>query len=189
MNVYYRNNTVDVFYVDYGNTELTAVDKICTYVPDQFKECPPQAIKCRLAGITPVSFFQEIKFLCVWVYGSQPIANAWVIPLFLRYLKVLSILVHTSFFSGKFNAQLCYKVFGWHYTTCFMAHAVWSLQYRLSYIFQFLSVGQQLDFSWYKDISEDDKWLYYECVNIVCWAWLSRCFLVSKVQILAGFLY
>ncbi|KAL4231163.1 Tudor domain-containing protein 6-like [Mactra antiquata] len=79
-----KNSTVDVFYVDFGNTELTTVDNICTYVPVQFKEFPPQAIKCKLAGVTPlvnswtsrgIKTFQKLTNDCVMnvlnLYGEH----------------------------------------------------------------------------------------------------------------------
>ncbi|XP_053406712.1 uncharacterized protein LOC123547663 [Mercenaria mercenaria] len=49
-----HGNSVDVFYVDYGNTELKTVDKICINVPTKFKVCPPQAVRCSLAGVKPL---------------------------------------------------------------------------------------------------------------------------------------
>ena len=51
----FSTNSVDVFFVDYGQTELKTIDSICANFPPNFKRWPPQAVRCSLAGIIPVS--------------------------------------------------------------------------------------------------------------------------------------
>ncbi|XP_060595121.1 tudor domain-containing protein 5-like, partial [Ruditapes philippinarum] len=79
-----QGDSVDVFYVDYGNTELKAIDKICINVPAKFKLCPPQAVRCSLAGVKPlvkswtsrgIKTFQQFtgnKLLNVLVLYGEP---------------------------------------------------------------------------------------------------------------------
>ena len=49
-----------MFFVDYGNTEISSLEKICSSFPPQFKSLPPQAVRCSLAGVRPVSFSSGI---------------------------------------------------------------------------------------------------------------------------------
>ena len=45
---------VEVFYVDFGNSETVPVSKVKT-LKEEWTELPPQAIQCSLASISPVS--------------------------------------------------------------------------------------------------------------------------------------
>ena len=46
---------VDVFYLDYGNTELVSTSTLCQAVPIYFFSVNVELMKCGLAGIRPVS--------------------------------------------------------------------------------------------------------------------------------------
>lgn len=45
---------VEVFYVDFGNSETVPVSKVKT-IKEEWTELPAQAIQCSLASITPIS--------------------------------------------------------------------------------------------------------------------------------------
>ncbi|XP_075468070.1 tudor domain-containing protein 1 isoform X2 [Ascaphus truei] len=48
-----QNGSVNVCFLDYGNTEEVSVDKLCL-IPPRFLELPFQAIRCKLSGVKPV---------------------------------------------------------------------------------------------------------------------------------------
>lgn len=50
------DKSVDILYVDYGNTELSTLEKICLIFPPEFKTMPPQAVRCSLSGVRPVCY-------------------------------------------------------------------------------------------------------------------------------------
>ncbi|CAC5425981.1 EIF4ENIF1 [Mytilus coruscus] len=50
-----ENNSADVFYIDYGETENVKDSRICIELLEEFQSFPSQALRCCLAGIRPVS--------------------------------------------------------------------------------------------------------------------------------------
>lgn len=53
---YYRSkDRYDIFYMDYGNTEIVPAIRICEVLPERVFDFPVVCYKCALAGIKPVS--------------------------------------------------------------------------------------------------------------------------------------
>ncbi|XP_046557241.1 uncharacterized protein LOC124266487 [Haliotis rubra] len=50
-----EKGSVDVFYLDYGTTEIVSLDQICVAVPAFFFAVDHQTWKCGLAGIRPIA--------------------------------------------------------------------------------------------------------------------------------------
>ncbi|XP_050402777.1 tudor domain-containing 6 [Patella vulgata] len=50
------DNLVEVFFVDYGNTEIVAATKVKSIAPDLL-DLPAQALTCALAGVSPLQGF------------------------------------------------------------------------------------------------------------------------------------
>ena len=53
---YNDREEVDVFFIDYGTTELLELENIISNIPEYLIELEPQAHRCYLAGVKPVSF-------------------------------------------------------------------------------------------------------------------------------------
>lgn len=51
----YEINSVDVLYIDYGETELVSIERLCRYYPKVFVQTAFQAIHCCLVGINPIA--------------------------------------------------------------------------------------------------------------------------------------
>lgn len=49
-----QDSAVDIFYIDYGNSELAQVSMLCSGLTDAFTAYPPQAVRCSLAGVKPL---------------------------------------------------------------------------------------------------------------------------------------
>ncbi|CAG2245314.1 TDRD1_4_6_7 [Mytilus edulis] len=50
-----ENNSADVFYIDYGETENVKDNRICIELLEEFLSFPSQALRCCLAGIRPIA--------------------------------------------------------------------------------------------------------------------------------------
>ncbi|XP_052102159.1 uncharacterized protein LOC127735819 [Mytilus californianus] len=50
-----ENNSADVFYIDYGETENVKDSRICIELLEEFQSFPLQALRCCLAGIRPIA--------------------------------------------------------------------------------------------------------------------------------------
>ena len=55
MMTFISSDTADVFFIDFGNTELVTLDQICVEFPPIVRSVPPMAVRCCMAGIKPVS--------------------------------------------------------------------------------------------------------------------------------------
>ena len=71
------SSTIDVFYIDYGNTESLPVRSIKTLRPE-FSSLPAQAIECNLRGASsPVDILEkefEVHFLSVGSKGAMEVS-------------------------------------------------------------------------------------------------------------------
>ena len=71
------SSTVDVFYIDYGNTESLPVGSIKTLLP-KFSSLPAQAIECNLKGASSsVDILEkefEVHFLSVGSKGAMEVS-------------------------------------------------------------------------------------------------------------------
>ena len=54
------NDSCEVFYLDYGNTDKVALSDMAV-CPDKFTTVPPAAVKCVLDGMPPNSFTEDVK--------------------------------------------------------------------------------------------------------------------------------
>ena len=94
-NVLFYSESADIFYIDYGNTEVATLDKICAEFPPIVKSVPPMAMRCCLAGVKPVS---KDFFLLILMTGLKVVL---LFPTF-SYFFVLFLLFSYFFLKSSY---------------------------------------------------------------------------------------